>query len=323
MKPKVFLARPVPKEAEAYIARHCEVRKWDSDDPIPREVLLREVADVSGLLISGGRIDRELLEHAPALKVVSNVSVGYDNFDIPAMKERGVIGTNTPSVLDETVADLVVGMMLAVARRIPELDRLVKNGQWQRGSDKPLYGLDVHHTRLGIIGMGRIGEAVARRARFGFSMDVVYFNRRRKPEAEERLGVRRAELDELLKESDFVVVLVPLTGETFHLIGQRELALMKNTAFLINASRGQTVDEQALIEALRQGQIRGAALDVYEKEPVAPDNPLLAMPNVVTLPHIGSATAKTRFDMAMLAAQNLVAALKGEVPPNVVAELRP
>lgn len=323
MKPTVYLARRIPQEAEEYIARHCEVRKWESPDPIPRSVLLQELSEAEGLLTSGTRIDRELLERAPRLKVVSNVSVGYDNFDIAAMKERGVIGTNTPHVLDETVADLVMGMMLAVARRIPELDRIVKEGRWQRGDDRQWFGMDVHHATLGIIGMGRIGEAIARRARFGFQMEVLYYNRKRKPEAEDKLGVRWAKLETLLSESDFVVVMVPLTRETERLIGRNELALMKPTAFLINASRGQTVDEQALIEALQNGTIRGAALDVYEKEPVAPDNPLLAMDHVVTLPHIGSATAKTRLEMAMLAARNLVAALTGETPPNVVKELLP
>jgi len=323
MKPKVYVAKPIPREAEAYIARHCEVRKWESPAPIPRSVLLGELADVDGLLTSGTRIDRELLDHAPRLKVVSNVSVGYNNFDIAAMKERGVVGTNTPHVLDETVADLVMGMMLAAARRIPELDRMGKEGRWRPGDDSHLFGTDVHHASLGIIGMGRIGEAIARRARFGFQMEVQYYNRSRKPEAEDKLGVRWAKLETLLAESDFVVVMVPLTGDTQHLIGRKELALMKPNAFLINASRGQTVDEQALIEALRNGTIRGAALDVYEKEPVDPDNPLLSMDNVVTLPHIGSATAKTRFDMAMLAARNLVAALTGGTAANVVKELLP
>lgn len=323
MKPKVFLAKKVPKEVVDYVAASCEVRQWESVGLMPRQALLEAVSDIDGLMISGRRIDRELLARAPKLKVVSNVSVGYNNFDIEAMKERGIIGTNTPSVLDETVADLVLGMMLAAARRIPEMDRLVKEGRWGFGQDEPLFGWDVHHAKLGIIGMGRIGEAIARRAKLGFQMDVMYCNRSRKPGVEEALGVRYTGLEDLLRESDFVVLMVPLTEETNRLIGREQLALMKPTAFFINASRGQTVDEQALIEALQQGRIRGAALDVYEKEPVKADNPLLSLPNVVTLPHIGSSTAKTRLDMAMLAARNLVAALRGEIPPNVVQELRP
>jgi glyoxylate/hydroxypyruvate/2-ketogluconate reductase len=321
MKPKVFLAAPVPAEAESFIAEHCDYRKWDLTAPIPRETLLKELTDIDGLLMVGGKIDDELLDCAPRLKVVSNVSVGYNNFDIEAMKKRGVLGTNTPSVLDETVADLVMGLMLAAARRIPELDRYVKEGKWKKGNDEMLFGLDVHHRTVGIIGMGRIGEAIAKRAKFGFDMDVLYYNRTRKIQAEEKHGVEYASMDEVLKRSDFVVLMTPLTPETKHIIGHRQFSLMKDSAFFINASRGPTVDEQALIEALSGGKIRGAGLDVYDQEPVDPNNPLLKMPNVVTLPHIGSATEKTRFEMAMLAAKNLVLGVKGEQPPNLVNEL--
>jgi gluconate 2-dehydrogenase len=321
MKPKVFLAVPVPAQAEAFIAEHCDYRKWDFKEPIPRETLLEEIADADGLLIVGGSIDQELLDCAPRLKVVSNVSVGYNNFDIEAMKKRAVLGTNTPSVLDETVADLVLALMLATSRRVVELDRYVKEGTWKKGNDEKWFGADVHHATIGIIGMGRIGEAIAKRAKYGFDMDVLYYNRTRKHQAEEKLGVEYASMDEVLKRSDFVVLMTPLTPETTHIIGQREFLLMKETAFFINASRGQTVDEQALIEALEMGKIRGAGLDVYEKEPVDPNNPLLKMPNVVTLPHIGSATEKTRFEMAMLAAKNLVLGVRGEQPPNLINEL--
>jgi gluconate 2-dehydrogenase len=284
--------------------------------------LLEELSDVDGLLIAGGKIDQELLDLAPKLKVVSNVSVGYNNFDLAAMKAREVMGTHTPTVLDDTVADLVFGLILATARRIPELDRYVKDGKWQKGSDEHLFGMDVHHAKLGIIGMGRIGETIARRAKYGFSMDVLYYNRTRKVAAEQSLGVKYCTLQELLQESDFVVLMTPLTAETTHLIGREELALMKKTAIFINTSRGQTVDEEALIEALENGGIYGAGLDVYGQEPVDLNNPLLKWPNVVTLPHIGSATAKTRFDMAMLAAENLVKAVSGELPPNLVEELK-
>lgn len=322
MKPKVFLAVPVPAQAEAFIAEHCDYRKWDLKEPIPRETLLEEIVDVDGLLIVGGRIDQELLDCAPRLKVVSNVSVGYNNFDIEAMKKRAVLGTNTPSVLDETVADLVLALVLATSRRIVELDRYVKEGKWKKGNDEKLFGADVHHSTIGIIGMGRIGEAIAKRAKYGFDMDVLYYNRTRKHQAEEKLGVEYASMDEVLKRSDFVVLMTPLTPETTHMIGQREFSLMKETAFFINASRGQTVDEQALIEALEMGKICGAGLDVFEKEPVDPDNPLLKMSNVVTLPHIGSATEKTRFEMAMLAAKNLVLGIRGEQPPNLLNEFR-
>ncbi|HZG56079.1 D-glycerate dehydrogenase [Paenibacillus sp.] len=320
---KVFLAQIVPAEVERYIEAHCEVRKWDREERISREALLEAVSDVDGLLLSGMPIDRELLDRAPKLKVVSNVSVGYNNFDLVAMKERGVIGTHTPGVLDETVADLVFALILAAARRVPELDRLVKEGRWAKGNDRPLFGTDVHHAKLGIVGMGRIGEAVARRAKLGFLMDVAYYNRSRKPETEARLGVAYAPLDTLLAESDFVVLMLPLTDATRRFIDREKLALMKPSAYLINASRGQTVDEAALVEALAAGRLRGAALDVYDEEPVPKHHPLLQLPNVVTLPHIGSATEKTRFDMALLAAQNLVKAVTGMTPPNIVPELRP
>ncbi|HEY0828613.1 MAG TPA: D-glycerate dehydrogenase, partial [Bacilli bacterium] len=255
-------------------------------------------------------------------KVVSNITVGYNNFDLEAMKARGVMGTNTPHVLDETVADLVFGLMLSAARRLPELDRLVTAGGWRTGRDEVLYGVDVHSATLGIIGLGRIGEAIARRAKFGFNMEVLYYNRHHNVEAETKLGVKYRELPALLESSDYVLLMTPLTPQTEKMIGKAEFAMMKKSAIFINASRGKTVDEQALIEALQHGEIRAAGLDVYEQEPVAADNPLLHMDNVVTLPHIGSATAKTRLDMAMLAAQNLVDAVYGVKPSCLVKELQ-
>ncbi|WP_223068971.1 2-hydroxyacid dehydrogenase [Paenibacillus caui] len=322
MKPKVFIARPVPPEVESYIARHCQYKKWDGPEAMPYDQLVKEIADVEGLLTSGGKLSAELLDHAPKLKAVSTMSVGYDNFDLEAMKERGIIGTNTPGVLDDTVADLILALMLGVARRVSELDAYVKQGSWKRGDNEALFGLDVHHKTVGIIGMGRIGEAVAQRARFGFGMDVLYHNRHPKPETERKFGAAYAEMKDLLRHSDFVVLMTPLTPQTRGLIGRSEFALMKPSSIFINASRGQTVDEEALIEALREGRIHGAGLDVFEREPIQPDHPLLSMHNVVLLPHIGSATKQTRDEMAMLAAENLVAALQGQTPPNIVPELR-
>ncbi|RRJ64374.1 D-glycerate dehydrogenase [Paenibacillus oralis] len=322
MKPHVFIARPVPPEVEVYLAEHCFCSKWDGGGPIPRERLLASLAETDGLLTSGTRIDAELLQHAPRLKAVSNISVGYNNFDLDAMKACGIIGTNTPAVLNDTVADLIFALMLAVARRVAELDQYVKQGNWKRGDDEKLFGLDVHHKTLGIIGMGEIGEAVARRGHLGFGMDVLYYNRSRKPGTEAELGAVYCSMEELLRKSDFVVLMTPLTPETRGLIGERELAWMKPTAVFVNASRGATADEAALTQALQQGRIYGAGLDVFEREPIAPDHPLLSLPNVVTLPHIGSSTAQTRHQMAMLAAENLVKALTGGTPPNVVKELR-
>ncbi|PRS29385.1 bifunctional glyoxylate/hydroxypyruvate reductase B [Bacillus sp. RJGP41] len=322
MKPKVYIARPVPAKVEAFISKYCQYEKWNGPEPITRSQLLKQISDAEGLLITGEKIDDEFLDHAPRLKAVSNISVGYNNFDLEAMKKRSIIGTNTPGVLDETVADLALALMLSAARRIPEMDKLVKDGKWGNKSDEPLFGVDVHGKTLGIIGMGRIGESIARRAKFGFNMEVLYHNRRRKSEVEETLSTTYSSLDHLLRESDFVLLMVPYTPETRHLMGREQFALMKKSAIFINTSRGQTVDEKALIEALRNKEILAAGLDVFEKEPISHDNPLLAMPNVVTLPHIGSATHQTRFDMAMLAAKNLVAVVTGREISNVVPELK-
>jgi gluconate 2-dehydrogenase len=319
MKPTVLITRPIPAEVEAYIAAHCNILKWEKEEPMPRQELLKQITNVQGLFTAGGKIDEELLSHAPQLKVVSNVSVGYNNMDLEAMRAHGVIGTNTPEVLDETVADLVFALILGAARRIAELDQYMKQGKWQKGDDTSLYGLDVHHTTLGIIGMGRIGEAIARRAKLGFLMNVQYYNRNRKPELEARLGVTYQPMNELLRTSDFILLMTPLTDETTHLIGRDQFLIMKPTAIFINASRGKTVDETALIEALQNKQIQAAGLDVYDREPIDALNPLLRMPNVLTLPHIGSATAQTRFDMAMLAAKNLVSAIQGQIPPNLIS----
>ena len=318
MKPKVYIAERVPKSVETYISEHCEYKKWDSNEKIPREVLLEKVKDKHGLLNFGAKIDEELFQAAPQLKVVSNISVGYDNFDLEAMRGKNVIGTNTPYVLDDTVADLVFALMLSAGRRVCELDSYVKDGNWNSEITKEHFGMDVHHSTIGIIGMGRIGEAVAKRAKFGFDMNVLYYNRRRKEDAEQKFEATYCDLNTLLAQSDFIVLLTPLTEETYHLIGEKEFSLMKETAIFINASRGKTVDENALIDALKQKKIFAAGIDTFTQEPVEKDNPLLSLTNVVTLPHIGSATLKTRHKMAMTAAENLVAGLQGKTPPNIV-----
>ncbi|EEM03411.1 D-isomer specific 2-hydroxyacid dehydrogenase, NAD-binding [Bacillus pseudomycoides] len=318
VKPKVYIAERVPKFVETYLSEHCEYEKWDSSEKIPREVLLEKIKDKHGLLNFGTKIDEELLRAAPHLKVVSNISVGYDNFDLEAMQGRNVIGTNTPYVLDDTVADLVFALMLSAGRRVCELDSYVKDGNWNAEITKKHFGLDVHHSTIGIIGMGRIGEAVAKRAKLGFDMNVLYYNRRRKEEAEQKFDAAYCDLHTLLKQSDFIVLLTPLTEETYQLIGEKEFSLMKETAIFINASRGKTVDEPALIDALKQKKIFAAGIDTFTQEPVEKDNPLLSLTNVVTLPHIGSATLKTRHQMAMTAAENLVAGLQGKTPPNIV-----
>ena len=320
-KPNIYIAERIPEKVEQYIAQYCNYEKWDFHEKVPKEILFEKLADKEGVILTDIGIDDELLNHAPKLKVVSNITVGYNNFDLEAMRRRKVLGTNTPSVLNDTVADLVLGLMLSASRRIVELDRYVKDNKWIPRDEENICGLDVHHATLGIIGMGRIGEAVAKRAKFGFDMEVLYYNRNRKQEVEERLGVKYCDFASLLQKSDFIVVMAPLTRDTYHLIDTKEFNKMKKTAIFINASRGSTVNEKALIDALQNNKIYAAGLDVYEIEPINLDNPLLKMPNVVTLPHAGTATEKTRLHMCMVAAENLIKAVLGETPPNVVPEL--
>lgn len=320
-KPKVFIGMNLPKEVEEYIGRYCEYNLWDGEDPITYNDVLNNIEDVEGVLLPLIKIDKNLLDHAPKLKVVSNFTVGYNNFDLDIMKKRGIIGTNTAGSSNDTVADLIFGLIIGTARRIPELDRFVKEGNWVEGHSKNFFGKDVSGSSIGIIGMGRIGEEVARRARLGFNMDVYYYNRNRKKEIEKDLGIKYVNLDNLLGESDFVITMTPLTRETYHLIGKREFSLMKKDGIFINASRGLVVNEKDLIWALENREIWGAGLDVFEEEPVGKDNPLLNMPNVITLPHIGAATYSTLDRMKKIAAKNLVQGLKGEQPDNLVAEL--
>ncbi|MET3505669.1 2-hydroxyacid dehydrogenase [Halalkalibacter oceani] len=323
MKPRVFVDKPIAADIENFIREHCEVEKWEDAHKQGRQELLAKLEKADGLLTTAGReIDPELLDHAANLKVISNMSVGYNNFNIAEMKARNIIGTHTPFVLDDTVADLVFALILSTARRVPELDTFVREGKWGKVPERAIFGVDVHHTTLGIIGMGRIGAAIAKRAKRGFDMNVKYYSRTPKPDVEQSLGIDYLDLDTLLQESDYVVLMTPLTKETEHLIGEEQFKLMKSSAIFINASRGGTVDERALIKALQTGEIRAAGLDVFAEEPINEDNPLLQLKNAVLLPHIGSATAKTRYDMAMLAAQDLVRALTGEQPKHIVKELQ-
>ncbi|MBJ6361206.1 2-hydroxyacid dehydrogenase [Paenibacillus sp. GCM10012307] len=322
MKPRVYIARALPEEVLHYVEEHCEVRQWQGTQAITREQLADEIDDAEGLLVTGTLVGDDVLEAGKQLRVVSNLSVGYDNLDVDALKRYGITAGHTPYVLDDTVADLAFALILSTARRVAELDKLVKEGRWRKGMDSALFGADVHHAKLGIIGMGRIGEAIARRAKFGFEMNVAYYNRSRKPEVEEQLGIQYNSFEELLQTSDFIVLMTPLTAQTRGLIGETQFAMMKRSAIFINVSRGGTVDEQALVGALESGQIYAAGLDVYEQEPVNPDHPLLKLDNVVTLPHLGSATANTRLQMAYVAARNLVHALTGEGKVYILPELQ-
>lgn len=321
-KPKVYITTGIPYEVEEYIGKYCDYEIWPHEDRIPKQELIKKLKDVDGLIVSMLTIDKEIIESAPLLKVICNISVGYNNLDLETMKKRNIMGTNTPDILNNAVADLIMGLILSTARRIPEMDLYVKSGLWQLKDYKSTFGVDVHHSTIGIIGMGRIGEVVAKMATCGFDANVLYYNRTRKLDAETRLGIKYSDMNNLLRTSDFVVLMTPLNSDTFHLMDFEEFSLMKPSAIFINASRGQTVNEIALIDALKTKKILAAGLDVFEKEPIEPDNELLKMSNVVALPHLGTATGKTAFDMAMLAAQNLVCALLDGNPPNLIPELK-
>ena len=275
------------------------------------------LAHAHGLIGVGRKLGRNSLDSAKHLEVVSSVSVGYDNYDVDYFNERGIMLTNTPDVLTESTADLGFTLIMSSARRVAELDAWTKAGEWKASVGPALFGTDVHGKTLGIVGMGNIGAAVARRGRLGFNMPILYSGNSRKTELEQELGAQFRTLDQLLAEADFVCLVVPLSEKTKHLIGERELKLMKKSAILVNISRGPVVDEVALIEALQNNTIRGAGLDVYEKEPLA-ESPLFALKNAVTLPHIGSATHETREAMANRALDNLRSALLGERPQDLV-----
>ena len=302
---RCFVTRRLPGGALDRLTAEHEVEIWEERLPPPREELAKRVADVEGLLsLLTDPVDRELIEQAPKLKAISNYATGWNNIDLEAASERGIPVGHTPGVLTETTADLTFALILAAARRLVEAEREVRDGDWVTWEPDRLLGVDVHGSTLGIVGPGRIGAAVGRRGE-GFGMDVLKTRR-----------VGGTPLEQLLSESDFVSLHVPLTEDTHHLIGERELALMKPTAILVNTARGPIVDTDALVRALNEGQIGGAALDVTDPEPLPADHPLLAAPNVTVVPHIGSASRATREQMADAAVDNLLAALRGEEMPN-------
>jgi len=305
-------------EALEKIDDQFEVLIFDSINPKTDPAFLQALEDVEGIIGLALPVDQELLDQAPNLKIVSNNSTGYNNLSIEEMTKRGVMGTNTPGVLEDTTADAIFGILLACARRIPELDHFVKSGNWQGHLTTAQYAIDVHHKKLGIIGMGKIGSAIAKRAHFGFDMEILYHNRNRNLEAEQKYNASYCDLDTLLKESDYVCLMTPLTPETENLMGEREFKQMKKSAIFVNGSRGRTVNETALIQALENKEIHGAALDVYQIEPIKLDNPLLQFQNVVTTPHIGSSTYETELKMAELAVENLLAGLTGKRPKNLI-----
>lgn len=315
---KVLVTRRIPDSGLKILTETCDLDIFEGEAPISRDVLLKRIKGKDGLLcLLSDKIDKEIVAAGGrSLKVISNYAVGYNNIDVEEATKSGVLVTNTPGVLTDATADLTWALLLACARRIPKSDSLVRDGRFVGWSPTLLLGREVYGKTLGIIGMGEIGAAVARRAK-GFGMKTIYHNRKRDPEAEKELGAMYVSVDDLLRNSDYVSLHVPLTPETRHLIGEREFAMMKPTAILLNVSRGEVIDEKSLIKALKEGRIDSAGLDVYEKEPrLSPG--LAELDNVVLTPHTGSATYESRDRMAVMAAENLVAGLRGERPPNLV-----
>ena len=314
-KKHVVVFNRLPETLVERLREHFSVEVISASANI--DLFAASAAKAQGLIGASRKLGEKELEMATTLEAIASVSVGYDSYDVDYLTERGILLTNTPDVLTDTTADLGFTLLVSAARRVPELDAFVKAGHWRKGIGEEHFGTDIHGRTLGIVGAGRIGAAIAKRGHFGFDMPILYTANSAKPELEEQMGAQRRELDDLLKEADFVCLVVPLSAATEGLIGARELGLMKSSAILINLARGPVIDEPALIEALRQGQIRGAGLDVYTREPLEA-SPLFELPNVVTLPHIGSATHETRYAMAERAVNNLIAALTGERPTDLV-----
>ena len=316
-KDKVFATRQMPGETLDRLGQHCDLEIWDDFLPPDYEIIFGKMGHLAGLLcLLTDRIDPQLMDAGPNLKVISNMAVGFDNIDIAAANERGIPVGNTPGVLTETTADFAFALLMAVARRIPEGRQYIHDGKWQTWHPTVLAGQDVFGATLGIIGSGRIGAAVARRAQ-GFNMRLLV-NSLETEEEIRQLGGEKVDLDELLAESDFVSMHVPLTDETHHMIGDRELAQMKSTAILINTARGSVLDPKALYTALRDGQILAAGLDVTDPEPIPLDDPLLTLDNCLIVPHIASASVATRTKMAEMAVDNVIAGLRGEPLPTCV-----
>ncbi|OLO37009.1 bifunctional glyoxylate/hydroxypyruvate reductase B [Alkalihalophilus pseudofirmus] len=319
MKQKVIVAAKMYDEPLSILKKWFDVVHIESVNDSTRPSFLEELSDAHGLINMGLIVDQHLLNRAPHLKIVSNISVGYDNLDIAELTLRGIMATNTPDVLNDTTADAVMALLLSTARRIPELDQYVKRGEWKQLLVRDeMFGVDIHGKTLGIIGMGRIGTAIAKRAHLGFDMEILYYNRNRNMNAEELYQCKYCSLEELLQRSDFICLMTPLTKETEYLIGKKQFEQMKRSAIFINASRGMTVNEKDLIMALENKWIAAAGLDVYEQEPIDPSHRLLTLPNVVTLPHIGGATLATRMKMMNLAVNNIVEGLMGNSPPHLI-----
>ena len=318
LKKHVVLYKKLSDALMQRLEEHANVTLIEKLDAQGLDQLRAALPHAQGLLGASLKLDATLLDLAPRLEAVASVSVGVDNYDINYLSDRKILLTNTPDVLTETTADTGFALILASARRVVELANLVRNGHWKKNVGPEHFGTDVHGKTLGIIGMGRIGEALAQRGHFGFGMPVIYHSNSPKPAVEARFNAQYRSLEELLQQADFVCLTLPLTPQTENLMGAEQFALMRPESIFINISRGKVVDELALINALQQGQIRGAGLDVFVREPLEPTSPLLQLDNVVATPHIGSATYETREAMARCAVDNLLAALAGTRPANLV-----
>lgn len=318
MKPRVVLYRKIPDDLFALLATECDVTYFDGITSENKEMFFKALRTAEGTLGTSVKFSDDIMNAAPNLRAVSTITVGYDDFDVAALSARKIALMHTPGVLTETTADTIFTLVLCAARRITELADKVKHGEWQSSIGPDWYGANVHGKTIAIMGMGRIGYAVAKRAHFGFDMNVIYYNRSAKPEAEKNLNASRVSFDEALASADFVCGVLPYSPETHHIFNADAFSKMKKSAFFINGGRGASVDENALVAALEQGQIQGAGLDVFEHEPLDVNSSLLRLPNVTALPHIGSATHETRYEMAKLAVHNLIAALKGDRSQNCV-----
>ncbi|TYR78693.1 D-glycerate dehydrogenase [Priestia megaterium] len=318
-KPLIFITRKLPEKLIEPLKEIAEVDMWHSEDKsVPYSILVEKAERATGLLtVLSDQIDENLFQQAPHLKVVANLAVGFDNIDVEAATKRKIVICNTPDVLSDTTADLAFGLLMATARRLIEAAQYVKANQWNSWSPYLLAGRDIHHKTIGIVGMGKIGETLAKRTT-GFDMNILYHNRSRNIQAEEVLHATYCEFEELLRKADFVVCLTPLTDETKHLFNERAFQAMKETAIFINVSRGGVVDEEALLKALNAGEIAGAGLDVFAEEPVNADHPLVQHPHVVSFPHIGSASIETRTKMITLCVENILDILHNKEPKAVV-----
>ncbi|WP_058910933.1 NAD(P)-dependent oxidoreductase [Entomohabitans teleogrylli] len=316
MKPAIVLYKRIPEDLRQRLDAHFEVRFFDGINDANRSAVQAALQDARGMIGASAPVRAGLLDCAPQLQAISTISVGVDQFDPDDLTRRGILLMHTPTVLTETTADTIFMLLMMTARRAGELAEWVKAGHWKRSIDATMYGVDVHHKTIGIIGMGRIGAALARRAHGGFAMRVLYVNETANQQVEQQYDARRCSLDELLAQSDFVCLTLPLTPQTEKMIDARRLAQMKPGAILVNGARGKIVNQQDLIDALKKEIIRGAGLDVFEQEPLPADSELLRLPGVVALPHIGSATHETRYNMAACAVDNLITALTGTVTHN-------